>query len=122
MAMTVNLTLLVQMINFLIAYFLITKFLLRPGYEAVKSDENRLHQLRTAMVIEQDKLAEKQEYKKRRWQLCQSYFYQNRPHVEPEDFRMKMLKTLEPLPEMSEAHLAAKAKEINAHLYEKIMQ
>lgn len=120
--MTINLTIVVQMAHFLIAYFLITKFLLRPGYEAVKSDENRLRQLRALMISEQEKLAEKQEYKRRRWQVCQNYFYQNRPNIEPEEFRIKTLKALEPLPEMSSSELLSKAKEITSKLYEKVIK
>ena len=65
MAMTINLTLVVQMAHFLIAYVLISKFFLKPGYDAVKSDENRLRQIRSLIEEEQQQVAQKELRKKK---------------------------------------------------------
>ena len=122
MAMTPNLTLVVQMVHFLFAYALLTKFLLKPGYEAIKSDENRLHQLRSLISGEKEKLAEKQEYKKKRWQLCQNYFYQNRPDLEAEQQGLRSLKSLEQIVPLTQEELLAKSQEISDKLKSKVLQ
>ncbi len=119
--MTLNLTLLVQMAHFLIAYLLIAKFLLRPGYEAVKSDAERLHQLTSLIVGEQEKLAERQEYKRRRWQICQNYFYQNRPELDTHEYGLKSFDVLEQAPAMTKEELDAKAVEISHKLKKKVL-
>ena len=121
MALTLNLTLVVQMAHFFIAYLLIAKFFLSPGYEAVKSDDDRIRQLTALIVDEQEKLAEKQEYKRSRWQQCQNYFYQNRPELETEVFGVKSFKTIERAPALSPHDLEVKAGEISAALKKKVL-
>ena len=102
MAMTLNLTLVVQLAHFFIAYALLSRFFLRPGYRAVKSDENRLRQLRAAIITEQKRLAKKQEYKRNAWVHCQNYFYQHRPVFEVEKRGVQSTQALEPLPEITQ--------------------
>jgi hypothetical protein len=121
MAMNLNLTLVVQMVHFMLAYVFLAKFLLKPGYDAVKSDAERVRQLTALIVGEQEKLAEKQEYQRRRWQVCQNYFHQNRPDLETQEFGVKSFKLIEPLPTMTTNELEAKALEIGSKLKKKVL-
>lgn len=122
MAMTINLTLVVQMVNFLIAYALLTKLLLKPGYEAVKSDENRGRQLRALIQQSQEKLAERQTYKKNRWQRCQDYFYTNKPVVEIKPLFTLTRQTLARPPSLSADELKELAHTINSKIKKKVLQ
>lgn len=121
MAISINLTLFIQIAHFVIAYALISKFLLKPGYAALKSDHERTRQLKALVAGEQEKLAEKQEYKKRRWQLCQNYFYANRPTLRDPQGSVVAGKTLEPEKPLSDAEVATVASDISKALKEKVL-
>lgn len=121
MAMTINLTLVVQIAHFFIAYWLISRFLLTPGYEALKVDHERLRQLRAALIDQQGKLAQKQEYKRSRWKLCQSYFYQRRPAFEEKIFGLKSLQSLEPPSRLPDKELTEIANEVSKTLKKKVL-
>ncbi len=84
MGMSINLTLLVQIVHFMLAYVIITRLFLRPGYAAVKSDLNRVRQLRNRIVARQELIAHKQTYKRTRWELFQDYFYKQKPEISKE--------------------------------------
>ncbi len=57
-------------------------------------------------------MAEKQEYKRNRWQMCQDYFYRNRPDLEMPEKRIKEEKSIEPAHTISPQELETKAREI----------
>ncbi len=122
MAMTLNLTLVVQIAHFLIAYALLSRFFLRPGYRAVKSDENRLRQLRAAIITEQKRLAEKQEYKRNAWVHCQHYFYQHRPVFEVEKRGVQSTQALEPLPEITQQELETLAAALSGAVKKQVLR
>jgi hypothetical protein len=121
MAMTLNLTVAVQIVHFLIAYFLLTRYLLRPGYEFLKAEENRLHQLKSAVIGEQEKLSSKKEYKRKRWEHCQNYFALNRPQLEEEHGGFKSTEGIEQLPSFSENDLARVSVDIIRSLKDKVL-
>lgn len=79
MDLSVNLTLVVQVANFLVAYILINKIFLRHGYASVKADRDRERQLKSNIVARQELIAHKQLYKADRWKLFQDYFYKQKP-------------------------------------------
>lgn len=121
MVMQLNLTLLVQMLHFLFAYFLISKFLLKPGYDVIKADENRLHQVRSLLVTEQEVVAQKQEYKRQRWQMCQNYFYQHRPIFEQDIQGITSFKSVEKPTEIEQKNLEKVGDEISGKLKETML-
>ena len=82
MALSLNLTLLVQMVHFIGAYLFITRYLLKPGYEAVKEDDERAHQIRTAIIQQQQHIAQRVLRKHEQWLLCQEQFMLNKPALE----------------------------------------
>lgn len=116
MALVINLTLAIQVINFLVAYVLITRLFLKPGYRALQADADRLRQLRGVLVHEQDILAQKELYKEGRWRSCQNYFSANRPIVQELVGGMKSTDAVEPLRDISQTELALSAKDISKKL------
>jgi hypothetical protein len=121
MALNINLTLVIQIINFLIAYVLINSLFLKPGYRALKADEDRLRQLRGALVHEQEILAQKEHYKKDRWRSCQNYFSANRPVAQEIAGGMKSTDAIVPLPDISQQQIAASAQEISKKLESRLL-
>ena len=81
MDLSVNLTLLVQIANFLVAYVLINRLLSKPGYEVVAADKQQQKQLESSIVARQELIAHKQLYKADRWKLFQDHFHKQKPSV-----------------------------------------
>lgn len=121
MQMAINLTLLVQIVHFIIAYILITRFLLRSGYKAVKSDANRDRQLKSRIVARQELIAHKQMYKKSRWELFQDYFSKQKPQISKPVWVSHPAKIDEELPELSPKELDALSDQIAAAIKKKVV-
>ncbi len=121
MALTVNLTLLVQMVHFIIAYLVINRLLLRPGYKVVSSNAHRVKQVERRIVARQELIAHKQAYKQTRWKLFQDYFYKQKPQVQKE-YSVAPSRPLEvKLPDMSHKELEALSGAICAIIHEKVL-
>ena len=101
MDLSVNLTMLVQIGNFLVAYLLITRVLLKPGYAAVAADTNKEKQLKSNIVARQELIAHKQLYKADRWKLFQDHFHKQKPEI------AKALKLVHPIDEIELSELTA---------------
>lgn len=121
MALSINLTLVIQMINFLIAYVLINSLFLKPGYRTLKADEDRMRQLRGALVHEQGVLAQKELFKKDRWRSCQNYFSSNRPEAHEVAGGMRSTEAVEPLHDISQAEIHKAAREISKELESRLL-
>jgi hypothetical protein len=121
MAMNINLTLVVQIIHFLGASFVIKRFLLRPGYEAIKADEDRLRQIRGLIAAQQSVIAQRQEHKRQRWTICQNYFSQNRPILEKEQPLFGPRKVLTALSTPSAEELEQLAQGMVPQLQKKVL-
>jgi len=76
---TINITLIVQIIHFLIAYQLISRLVLKPGLALVRQEQNEKKQALQRVAAEQAIAAQKQETKRQRWRLCQYYFSEHKP-------------------------------------------
>lgn len=77
--MNLNITLVVQAINFVIAYHIITKILLKPAVKRIiqeKAEDKALEDRITAEVSQRDAYLA---YKNERWQECQRYFKHHIP-------------------------------------------
>ena len=112
MDLTVNLTLLVQIANFLVAYLLISKLFLRPGYEAVSLENNEQRHVKNTIVARQELIVHKQLYKADRWKLFQDHFHKQKPLVPDE---LKLVHPLDEvdLPVLTADQLAQLSKEIS---------
>ncbi|CDK30919.1 hypothetical protein [Candidatus Babela massiliensis] len=81
MNISLNLTLLVQIINFLIAYFLLTRFLLKPALNLFKEDLSKRTSLKNNVIKIQDKVLRKEEHKALEWKKYQEYFMNHMPKI-----------------------------------------
>lgn len=80
--MNINLTLLIQAINFIIAYFIITKIVLKPAIEVFAKETEIDQKLHQSIEIAKEKVNKKEAFKQERWQVCQRYFKQHQPESE----------------------------------------
>ncbi len=81
MNISLNLTLLVQIINFLVAYFFLTRFLLKPALNLFQEDLSKRTSLKNNVIKIQDKVLRKEEHKALEWKKYQEYFKNHMPKI-----------------------------------------
>ena len=78
---TINATIIVQMINFWIAYTMLRILLFKPVYRIVMAREQAEHDLNGAITATQQGIARQKAERLTLWQQCHSYFETNKPAV-----------------------------------------
>lgn len=120
MGITINLTLLIQMVHFFCAYLIITRLFLKPGYLAVTADNQRVSHIRSRVVAHQELIAHKQAHKQTRWRLFQDYFYKQKPSIE-EPLKSISLKKPFTYRSLTEEELNSLAREVTAQIEKKVI-
>jgi len=80
--MNINLTLIVQGINFFIAYGIMRIFLLKPAVQAIQDEEAQQAKLNTVIRQQEQSMAIKGGERQRYWQVCRDYFKDNKPIID----------------------------------------
>jgi hypothetical protein len=119
MALSINLTLIVQALHFMLAYAVISRVLLKPAYKVLHQELKHLAELRSMVVREQERLALRQEDKKQGWRECQRYFYTYKPTFERE--RMEVTLSIEPLARLTKEEKTKLTQAIAAVLKQKVV-
>ncbi len=121
-ALGINLTLVVQMIHFFIAYMVIKYLFLKPGYAVVATDAHRLKQIRSRIVARQELIAHKNTYKQTRWNLFKDFFYKQKPQVRKEYTVSTAPIVQKKVPEVSLQELDKVARTVADALNKKVLQ
>lgn len=79
--MIINATIFVQALNFLIAYWLLKKILLEPGYAFVEREINRVRNLQKEVVIHENMLTNKKNLKTQKWHDFYLSLQKNKPDL-----------------------------------------
>lgn len=79
--MNINATLVIQAINFCIAYVILRKLLFEPAIQAIAKEEAVLADMRQAIFHDQQFIAAKQESLRQQWQNSHEFCEQNKPEV-----------------------------------------
>lgn len=120
--MNINLTLFVQIFNFLIAYFIISRFFLKPALTLVQVDINRNQSLLSSITKEDQKLFEKQNLKKSNWKIFQNYFFSNKPDLsKTSEFIEVKFKQLEKKEDLDKNQIDQIATKISNELKSKVI-
>lgn len=80
----INLTLIVQIINFWVAYFILTRILFRPAYEVIMADEQQGNALEKQIGRVETTIAEQASLNKREWVQLQGTLQKQVPQVRHE--------------------------------------
>jgi hypothetical protein len=123
MALSINLTLVVQMIHFFIAYYLINYLFLRPGYKVVAAHMHQIKQIKSRIIARQELIAHKQNYKKTRWELFKDFFYKQKPQM-PSEYRVSVSTSSlikRPVTELSVGELEKEARAIADLISKKVL-
>lgn len=79
--MNINLTIIVQVINFLIAYILIVNILLKPAIKIILKKRKKIADLKTDLKNEQEKLLFLESKKAQLWEIYLADLRNNKPKV-----------------------------------------
>lgn len=80
MNISLNLTLIIQIINFLTAYFFLSKFFLKPALELFKEDKNEKDLLKKIINEKKEVILNKENYKRLNWKKYQEQYQQIMPN------------------------------------------
>ncbi len=113
MDLSINLTLVVQLGNFLVAYWLLTKFLWRPAYTVISNEMTAERKLKSTIVARQELIAHKQLYKVDRWRLFQDHFRKQKPSF-IEEYSLAHPQESLNLPELTDQQIVILSQEISS--------
>ena len=74
MASFVNLTVLVQAVNFFVAYLILKYFLLKPAIAAIRQEDTYQNHLLGMVQSSHSRISDKQQEIEHKWRLCQKEF------------------------------------------------
>lgn len=81
--MGINFTFFIQGFHFLVAYFILEKFLLRPIVKALRKEQKEYTDLITTITTQQKLLEEKEKHKQAQWNTLKRLFAQVIPPLGP---------------------------------------
>lgn len=118
--MTLNGTLLIQGINFIIAYFIIDRLLLRKAVKQIQEEQRRQETLMKDIQIERDQVATQEEQKKVEWQNFRLQFEKKSPSlIERPSFKEFTKKPKLP-EELTETEIAQTAQHLEKLIIKKV--
>jgi hypothetical protein len=82
--MTINMTLVVQGINFCIAYMLLRRFLLKPVVRSIHHEQAQEAALHSAIESRKASIREQEYEMHNRWRIFQNSYASKMPHVQDE--------------------------------------
>lgn len=82
MNISLNLTLFIQILNFLLAYYFISKFFLKPALSIFKKDKDYSDNLKNQLSLKKDKILNIENYKELKYQEFQNYYKKIIPNQE----------------------------------------
>lgn len=75
----INLTLFIQAINFIIAYFILRMFFFRPVIAAIRQEDHEKESLIDTIEQRRIMLEDREKERQMQWRTCQDYFVQHAP-------------------------------------------
>ncbi len=80
--MNINITLIVQGINFFIAYGIMRIFLLKPAVQVIQDEQAQQAKLNTVIKQQEQSMTIKGGERQKYWQACRDYFKDNKPFID----------------------------------------
>ncbi len=93
--MNINVTLVIQAINFFIAYWIMRIFLFKPALREIQGEQMQQAKLNTIIRQQEQSITIKEDERQKHWQACRNYFRDNKPFID-----LKKLVIKEEIPEV----------------------
>jgi hypothetical protein len=97
MHITINATLIVQVINFVIAYFLIRMFLLKPALKERIAEQDKQNALQSLITYQQKKIENTDYALRELWRESQNYYQGYKPTILTKQIFFESLEPSKPL-------------------------
>ena len=119
--MTINFTLVVQAANFLFAYLMIRKLLLKPAYDCICQDDAVYEQACAKVAQQKEQVKRQDERIKERWRAYQQAFLDHEPPVaRAQEVEVAVIPGIPSLPPIDEKQVHRLAHETTQQLIEKV--
>lgn len=86
--MTINFTIFVQIINFIIGYFIISRFLLKPAIAIIHQDSKNENNLLEAIKVKEENIVSKKNLKSDLWIKALNKFAKSKPLLEKDETKI----------------------------------
>jgi superoxide dismutase len=83
MLININATILVQILNFGISYYLFKTLLFKPALAVIEHDNAFLNSLNKRVEDDRVMLDERKQKQREQWMVTREFFKQQGPHIEP---------------------------------------
>ncbi len=80
--MNLNATLVVQMINFFLAYWIMRIFLFKPALQVAQEEQAEQQRLNIIIKQQEQSMEIKENERQKHWQMCRDYFQDNQPPID----------------------------------------
>jgi len=80
--MNINATLVIQAVNFFIAYWIMRIFLFKPALQVVEGEQAQQTKLNTIIKQQEQSITIKEDERQKHWQACHHYFRDNKPAID----------------------------------------
>ena len=80
--MQINMTLVVQALNFIFAYIALNNLLLKPAFEALEHDEKSAAELLATVISRRATIDAIERHQQERWNMCKQQIAQTIPQVD----------------------------------------
>ena len=110
MGMSINVTLLVQMVHFWIAYFVLRKWLWKPAIDLIVGEDNQQVSLEEGLVAQRKIIAHNEHRRERLWYAARQKFLKHIPTIKvaSEEIRQESTEMLTFFSEQEERVLVEK--------------
>lgn len=123
MNISLNLTLLIQIINFLATYFFISKFFLKPALRLFEEDKEKKENLEKQIIEKKNKILYKESIKRIAWEKYQAEYNKIIPNPILKSNKIKFSElNLEITSELNEKELNKFVYDISEILKSKVIQ
>ncbi|HEB41904.1 MAG TPA: hypothetical protein ENI08_02715 [Candidatus Dependentiae bacterium] len=80
--MNINVTMVIQAINFFIAYWVMRIFLFKPALQVIQGEQIEQTRLDTIIRQQEQSITIKEDERQKHWQACRDYFRDNKPFID----------------------------------------
>ncbi len=115
----INGTIVVQALNFLVAYCIVRSLLLKPAVERIQQDKEHQQELMTAIEARSHAVIDKEQEKQQQWHLFQNRFRSRIPQTITSQIRRNVVPPIVP-DQPTAAELAKLQQQVAAALIERV--
>lgn len=116
----INGTLLVQVVNFIGAYYLLRFFFIKPIYAVIEQEDGAQKKQHDALLEKKNKLQQQLVLKREAWLECQHYFMEHRPKTVTKGVQEKKREAVVEIGELPQGEIQKMQKDVTKFIIAKV--